>query len=150
MEIDCKSMNMEQRKDAVANLVEKFRKDEKIYTSKDYLEARCRSEFIDLFLETLGWDVPNKMGVRPDRMDVIKEDDININNHIKHPDYTLCFGGIRKIFVEAKQPSIDLKQNPEPALQVRTYAYSQKLPIAILTDFQEFAIYDTRIEQTKP
>ena len=31
-------------------------------------------------------------------------------------------------------------------LQVRRYAYTSKMPIAILTDFQELAIYDTRIK----
>lgn len=53
------------------------------------------------------------------------------------------------MYVEAKQPSIDLKTNPEPALQVRRYAYTSKMPIAVLTDFQELAIYDTRIKPSE-
>lgn len=53
----------------------------------------------------------------------------------KHPDYTLCYGGMRKIYIEAKQSSVDLKTNAEPALQVRRYAYTSKMPITILTDF---------------
>ena len=53
------------------------------------------------------------------------------------------------MYVEAKQPSVDLKTNPEPALQVRRYAYTSTMPIAVLTDFQELAIYDTRIKPSE-
>jgi len=48
--------------------------------------------------------------------------------------------------VEAKKPSIDIRSDPSPAYQLRRYAYSAKLPLSILTDFQEFAVYDTRIK----
>lgn len=92
------------------------------------------------------WDVKNEKGARHDRQKVITEDRVVIAGQVKHPDYTLCYGGMRKIYIEAKQPSVDLKTNAEPALQVRRYAYTSKMPIVILTDFQEFAIYDTRIK----
>ena len=146
MEIICKSMSMEQRKETVAKLVEQFSENEKFYTSKDFVESECRSKFIDILLECLKWDVKNEKGARHDKQEVITEDRVVIDGLVKHPDYTLCYGGERKIYVEAKQPSVDLKGNPEPALQVRRYAYTSKMPIAILTDFQEFAIYDTRIK----
>jgi adenine-specific DNA-methyltransferase len=32
---------------------------------------------------------------------------------------------------------------------VRGYGYSAKLPLSILTDFEEFAVYDTRIKPNK-
>ncbi len=146
MEITCKSMSMEQRKETVAKLVEQFSENEKFYTSKDFVESECRSKFIDILLECLKWDVKNEKGARHDKQEVITEDRVVIDGQVKHPDYTLCYGGERKIYVEAKQPSVDLKDSPEPALQVRRYAYTSKMPIAILTDFQELAIYDTRIK----
>ncbi len=145
-EIRCKSMTMEERKAMVARLAQQFKENEKYYTSKDFVESETRNKFIDPLLEALAWDVKNEKGARHDRQEVITEDRVVIAGQIKHPDYTLCYGGERKIYVEAKQPSIDLKKNPEPALQVRRYAYSSKMPIAILTDFQELAIYDTRIK----
>ena len=37
----------------------------------------------------------------------------------------------------------------EPAFQVRRYGYSAKLPLSILTNFEEFAVYDTRIKPEK-
>ncbi|MBC7628761.1 N-6 DNA methylase, partial [Ferruginibacter sp.] len=48
----------------------------------------------------------------------------------------------RLFFVEAKKPSVAVKDEIMPAYQIRRYAWSAKLPISILTDFEEFAIYD--------
>lgn len=146
MELECKSMTMEERKQKLSGLVEKFENNEKFYTSKGFKEASCRQEFIDELLVCLGWDVKNLKGARHDKQEVTIEDNVIINGNVKHPDYTLRYGGLPKFYVEAKQPSIDLQKNPEPALQVRRYAYSSGLPIAVLTDFQELAIYDTRIK----
>lgn len=38
------------------------------------------------------------------------------------------------------------KDEPEPAYQLRRYGWSAKLPLSILTDFEEFAVYDCRIK----
>jgi adenine-specific DNA-methyltransferase len=142
----CKTMTMEERKALVARLVQQFRENEDYYLSKNFVESETRSKFIEPFLEALAWDVRNEKGARHDKQEVIFEDRARVDGKTKHPDYTLCYGGVRKMYVEAKQPSIDLKKDPKPALQVRRYAYSSKMPIAILTDFQELAIYDTRIK----
>ena len=48
-------------------------------------------------------------------------------------------------FVEAKRPGIVLKSATDAAFQVRRYAWSAKLPLSILTDFEELAVYDCRI-----
>lgn len=40
---------------------------------------------------------------------------------------------------------VNLKDDPEPAYQLRRYAWSAKLPLSILTDFEEFAVYDCRV-----
>ena len=146
MSIKSKEMTFDERLSRLRELIQQFKENESFYTSKDFVESEIRSKFIDPFLECLKWDVKNEKGARPDKREVITEDRIIVDGQIKHPDYTLMFGGVRKIFLEAKQASVDLKTNPEPALQVRRYAYTAKMPIAILTDFQELAIYDTRIK----
>ena len=51
----------------------------------------------------------------------------------------------RKFFVEAKKTSVNIKDDISPAFQLRRYAWSAKLPLSILTDFEEFAVYDCRI-----
>ena len=81
--------------------------------------------------------------------DVIHEDAIKIGGATKAPDYCFRIGGTRKFFVEAKKPSVDLKDDISPAFQLRHYAWSAKLPLSILTDFEEFAVYDCRIRPIK-
>lgn len=139
---------MDERKGKLADLVNLFEKNKTFYTSKDFNESEVRSKFIDPFLECLNWDVSNKKGARPDHQEVTTEGRLKADGKTKYPDYTLCYGRERKIYIEAKRPNIDIKQSLESALQVRRYAYSSKMPIAILTDFEEFAIYDTRIKPT--
>lgn len=53
----------------------------------------------------------------------------------------VCFRivGSQKFFVEAKKPSVYIKGDVQPAFQLRRYAWSAKLPLSILTDFEEFA-----------
>src|SRR5437762_8424270 len=64
----------------------------------------------------------------------------------KAPDYCFRIGGTRKFFLEAKKPSVDIKTDNDPAYRLRRYAWSAKLPLSILTDFEEFAVYDCRVE----
>jgi hypothetical protein len=40
---------------------------------------------------------------------------------------------------------VSIKEDFEPAYQLRGYAWSAKLPLSILTDFGEFAVYDCRV-----
>ena len=67
----------------------------------------------------------------------------------KAPDYSFRIGGARKFFVEAKKPSVDIRNDIHPAYQLRRYAWSAKLPLSILTDFEELAVYDCRIRPDK-
>lgn len=122
-----------------------FDRNEADYTSPEYKEARLRLEFLDPLFTALGWDVNNTQGNAEAYKDVVYEDAIKIGGETKAPDYSFRIGGHRKFFVEAKKPSVDLKSDPEPARQLRRYSWSAKLPLGIVTDFHEFAIYDTRI-----
>jgi type I restriction-modification system DNA methylase subunit len=48
--------------------------------------------------------------------------------------------------VEAKKPSVNLRDEISPAYQLRRYGWSAKLPLSILSDFDEFAVYDCRVK----
>ncbi len=48
--------------DAVAELVDRFERDRKVFQSPDYKEEQLRLEFLNPFFEALGWDVYNKQG----------------------------------------------------------------------------------------
>jgi len=131
------------------NLVARFDTHRDSYTSGQYHETQLRREFIDPLFKCLGWDIDNAGGLAEAYKDVIHEDAIKIGGLTKAPDYCFRIGGVRKYFVEAKKPSINLKEDITPAFQLRRYAWSAKLPLSILTDFEEFAVYDCRIKPVK-
>ncbi|WP_332450659.1 Eco57I restriction-modification methylase domain-containing protein [Methanoculleus sp.] len=126
----------------IVDLVKRFDQYYTKYTSPSYNEFQVRKEFIDPFFEALGWDVNNRSGLDERYKDVIHEDTVRVEASTKAPDYSFRIGGMRKFFVEAKKPAVNLKENPEPAYQVRRYAWSAKLPVSLLTDFEEFIVYD--------
>ena len=131
----------------ITNLVERFNDQKEFYKNKDYNETQTRRDFIDPFFEALGWDVANKNDYAESYREVIHEDRVKVKEKngekTKAPDYAFrLVGGKRLFFVEAKKPSVLLKDEIEPAYQVRRYGWSAKLPISIITDFEEFAIYD--------
>ncbi len=130
----------------ILELIERFDRNIEAYESGKYNETQVRREFIDPFFEALGWDVNNKEGNAEAYKDVIHEDAVKVSGVTKAPDYSFRIGGQRKFFVEAKKPSINLKDAPAAAFQVRRYAWSAKLPLSIITDFEEFAVYDCRIK----
>ena len=133
----------------VSDLIERFERNQQSYTSSQYNEAQLRQEFINPFFEALGWDVSNIQGNAEAYKDVIHEDAIKIGSAVKAPDYCFRVGGTRKFFVEAKKPFVKIDDNSDAAFQLRRYAWSAKLPLGILTNFKEFAVYDCRIDPVK-
>jgi hypothetical protein len=137
--------SIESARAAIEKLVERYRANRDRYQAASYNEETARGEFISPFFNALGWDVYNTEGLAEQYKDVIHEEGIKIGDFTKAPDYTFRVGGVRKFFVEAKKPFVDLGADPAPAYQLRRYAWSAKLPLSILTDFEELAVYDTRI-----
>ena len=133
----------------IHELVERFDRNLDTYRSGRYNEAQVRQEFINPFFNSLGWDVYNKQGYAEAYKDVIHEDTIKVGSAVKAPDYCFRIGGTRKFFLEAKKPSVNIKEDISPAYQLRRYAWSAKLPLSILTDFEELAVYDCRIKPVK-
>ena len=133
----------------VQALVERFERNIDDYKRGKYNEAQVRREFIDPFFKALGWDIDNTQGYAETYKEVVHEDAIKIGQATKAPDYSFRIGGVRKFFLEAKKPSVYIKEDTHPAYQLRRYAWSAKLPLSILTDFEEFAVYDCRIKPDK-
>lgn len=131
---------------AVKKLIATFRDNIAQYTQMNYKEAQARKEFIDKFFVTLGWDVNNDQGFAEQYKEVINEDSLKIGGNTKAPDYAFRIGTTRIFFAEAKKPHINIKDDPEPALQLRRYAWNAKIPVSILTSFRELAVYDCRIK----
>jgi hypothetical protein len=130
----------------ILELVERFEAHRDIYTSSEYNEAQVRQEFINPFFEALGWDVQNKKGFAEPYKEVVHEDAIKVGGATKAPDYSFRLGGRRLFFLEAKKPAVNITDDPSPAYQLRRYAWTAKLPVSILTDFEDLIVYDTRVK----
>ncbi|MCW5848907.1 MAG: Eco57I restriction-modification methylase domain-containing protein, partial [Anaerolineae bacterium] len=135
--------------DPVRHLVDHFHANLAAVKSGLYNETQARLEFINPLFAALGWDMDNRHKLPLDQREVIHEDAIRVGKSLKAPDYSFRVGGQRKFFVEAKQPSVKLDQAAAPAFQLRRYAWSASLPLSILTDFEEFAVYDCRYEPSQ-
>ncbi|MDH5716960.1 MAG: N-6 DNA methylase [Spirochaetia bacterium] len=129
----------------VTRLIENFQTHFSDYKKNTYNEARLRKEYLDPFFEALGWDMANKQGHHEAYKEVIHEDSVKVGGSMKAPDYSFRIGGVRKFFLEAKKPSVFIKEEIPSAYQIRRYAWSAGLPLSILSDFEEFAVYDTSI-----
>lgn len=143
------SKNKEEAYNGIKELVEKFKSNYKQFHSSDYNETLTRQDFINPFFEYLGWDISNKQGYSHIYREVIHEDKLKVGRDTtftagirQSPDYSFRIGGNRVFFVEAKKPSRNLKEDSDAAYQIRRYAWSGKLAVSILTNFEEFSIYD--------
>lgn len=136
-------MTKNEAKQKINDLVERFGEQIDSYKKSDYNETLTRRDFIDPFFKALGWDIDNEQGYAEAYREVIHEDRVKVGTATKAPDYSFrLVGGKRLFFVEAKKPSVIVKDDILPAYQIRRYGWSAKLPISIITDFEEFAIYD--------
>jgi hypothetical protein len=115
----------------VLDLIARFGHNRDEYREHGLNETQLRREYLDPFFEALGWDVTNRQGYAPAYREVIHEDAVKIGGVEKAPDYCFRIGGTRKFFVEAKNPAVNLKDDPAPAYQLRRYAWSAKLPLSI-------------------
>jgi hypothetical protein len=136
--------------EAVRKLVEGFRANLSALRDPQTVEAVVRSEYIDPFWEALGWDVANRQHRNPAEKDVLIEAPVGtiegerLRN--RRPDYLFRIGGFPRFVVEAKKPAVDLKDDKESIFQAKTYAWSAQIPFAILTNFEQFRLYDTTLK----
>lgn len=130
----------------VAALVAHFKRNEADHLRATYNETQARTEFVTPLLEAFGWDVHNKAGLPLAFREVIEEATVEVGEEklSKKPDYELRLARQRKLFVEAKKPSVHIDRDRAPAFQTRRYGYSASLPISVVTNFHQLAIYDCR------
>ena len=129
--------------------MERFRRRINEYRGSLYNETELRNEFVNPFFAALGWDMDNRQDLSSDLKEVKVEESIRVEESIKSPDYSFRLGRKLKFFVETKKPSINIEGGVYPAFQLRRYAWSASLSLSILTDFEEFAVYDCRAEPKK-
>jgi hypothetical protein len=116
-------------------LIERFDRDQDSYRSGGYNEAR-----VDFINPLLGWDVENRQGRPEAYRDVVYENRVKVGGRTKAPDYGFYAGGRRRFFLESKKPSVHIAGDVAPAVELRRYAWSARLPLSILTDFEEATV----------
>jgi type I restriction-modification system DNA methylase subunit len=132
---------------SIHQLVDRYREHREQYLHADYNEAKTRQDFINPLFKALGWDINNERGDSEAYREVIYEDKVVVRGQQKAPDYGFRLQGSGKgrlFYVEAKKPSVKpvLKLNRESAYQLRRYGSSAQVPVSILTNFEEFIVYD--------
>lgn len=117
-----------------------------IRADSNFNETELRNDFLDPFLEILGWDVRNQQGAPQHLREVVHEDSVDVEEEAaqKKPDYALRVGMKRKIFIEAKSPSVPITYHQGAAFQLRRYGWNGGLAVSVLTNFDKLIIYDTR------
>lgn len=128
------------------DLVARFREQHADYKRGAYNETQLRRDFLDPLFGLLGWDVDNRAGYAESFREVVHEDAVKVGGMTKAPDYSFRIGGRRLFFLEAKKPAVHIKEDIAPAYQLRRYAWSAGLQLSILSDFEEFAVYDGSIK----
>ena len=124
--------------------IEQFRLGAATYHSASFKEMALRSDFINPVIQALGWNVANEGRGAFAEPEVIQEDSLHIEGSEKAPDYCFLINSVRKFFLEAKRPSVNIATQRAAAYQIRRYCWSAGLPYGLVTDFEEFAIYDCR------
>jgi len=128
--------------ETIQKLLEKYQYLREGYLRGQYNETQLRRDFVDPFFKALDWDVDNTKGFSEAYREVVHEEPIPIRGTTKHVDYAFRVGGTRKFVVETKKPSVKIQDDAESAFQLRRYAWNADLRLSILTNFEEFAVYD--------
>jgi predicted type IV restriction endonuclease len=136
------SKTFDQGKEEVAKLCRYFGTNRQAFLAPGVKEAHIRQSLIDPLFESLGWDVRNTAMTAPQYREVIPEDSLDVEGQQKAPDYTFRVGPLPKFYAEAKKCGVNIGADPAPAYQLRRYGWSGKVALSVLTDFEEFGVYD--------
>ena len=135
---------------SIADLVQGFAKHITALKASETKEASVRQSFIDPFWRALGWDVGDEGQRGPAEAEVIVENNVETAEatglHNRAVDYLFRLNGFPRFVVEAKKPAIDIDSDMDAIFQTKRYAWNKTIPFAILTDFEQFRLYDTTLK----
>ncbi len=143
---DTQASSFEAAFQEVQALAETFQAGEAHYLSPSYQEQEARQDFIDKFWTALGWDVGHNTQTNPYAQEVKVERGVSMVEGRKRADYAFFLNPDYKnpkFFVEAKKPSVAIA-NKDSYFQAIRYGWNAGTPLAVLTDFEQFHILDSR------
>jgi type I restriction-modification system DNA methylase subunit len=156
--------SMDEGRAQIAALVERFFANEQHYTSAGFDETSTREQFINGLFDALGWDVLDAAGrgasrevvfhprLRDDGGELrgeeewdedLSEDELAEREPVARiPDYAFRYDGATRFFVEAKRAGVPLDARA-PAFQVKSYAWSHRVRVGVLTNFRQLRVFAT-------
>ncbi len=134
----------------IKSLTQSFAKHIKELKAPEYKESSVRQHYIDPFWGLLGWDMDNTEQRAPQDIEVQIEPSMDSAEDdglkSREPDYLFRVNGFSRFVVEAKKPAVDLDTDRNAIFQAKRYAWSSSIPFAVLTDFEQFRLYDTTLK----
>jgi len=134
----------------IHSLVEGFRANLRNLRDEHTPEAVIRQEYIDTFWKLLRWDVANDAHRSLAEKDVVLEATVGTlegeRMRSRRPDYIFRIGGFPKFVVEAKPPYINILTDRDAIFQAKTYAWSAQIPFVVLTNFEQFRLFDATMK----
>jgi adenine-specific DNA-methyltransferase len=124
--------------DAVARLVDVFEDVMRGRKALEFDEESTRISLINPFWRALGWDVE-------DPREVVHEKRVATRKGTKRADYCFNVRGRPAFVVEAKEAGKKLT-DPDAVFQAKRYGYNLPVNFAVLTDFEEFRLFDSGLE----
>jgi hypothetical protein len=108
-------------------------------------EATART-WIEELLKIFGWNTKNPSEIDQEYQlnSLAKKNLKKIESKHSRPDYVFKKGKQLLQYLDAKKISVNIEQSKEAAFQIRSYGWSTGLPCSIVSDFEEFAVYDCR------
>lgn len=134
-------VSLEEARRKIGELVETYDLIKRLGKDKQYNEPNVRMKFIEPLLEALGWEV--RKGI-----DIVEAEQQTLTGPV---DFALKVNGRTKIVFEIKKFAEDLDGYRESrgrkesyVEQAIRYAYHKNADWAVLTNFEEFRVYNVR------
>jgi len=132
--------------ESISKITSEFKSNESYYLSPKFQEAETRQLFIDKFWDALGWDIYHRKNPNPYEREVRIEQSVIVDGRGKRADYAFFTSpnfAQARFMAEAKKPSRNL-ENTQDCFQAVRYGWNSNTPVAVLTDFEQFLILDSR------
>ena len=135
----------EQGLEEVAAVCEYFRANRAVFVAPGFERSRFRQTLIDPLFAALGWNVHHDPPVAPHLREVVPEDSHEVFLRRKPPGQVFRIGTSPRFLVEDRPCGARVSSDAQAAYQLRRYGWNAKIPLAILTDFDQLAVYDCLI-----
>src|SRR5690554_97258 len=137
-------MSSEIRKQRLAELIDEYNKF-KEQGRLDLTSEETIRTWLNNLLNIFDWDVRDTSQILQEKVlsKAEKEKLKEIGSQNTRPDYTFKIAKQKLTFLDAKDIDINILTDVNAAFQIKSYGWSILAPCAFISNFEEFAIYDS-------